>query len=650
MLQVIADALLPASSPDSEEDSAFNRQSQVLVDEMAGTIAEVEPRQQRRLARFLRLLDHPLAMLAMTGKARRFTALDRSTREQVLLRLATSRLPALRAVFQVLKRLTLFHFYSLTGEDRCNPAWPIMGYVPSSKQPAAAPCLKVTPIDRPTQLDADVCVIGSGAGGGVIAAELAATGKRLVVLEAGSGQQAPDFDQSEQAGFQHLYLDRGTTATRDQSLCILAGATLGGGTAINWQMSLRTPDAIRDEWAERSGCRHFAENSFTRSLEAVCKCLGVGESENVVNPNNARLRDGCEALGWRWEHLPRNARGCDPEQCGYCVFGCRRGGKQSTAITFLHDAQRQGDTIILADCRAERLLITNGQVTGVQAVSVNRSTGRRYEVRVMAPRVVVTAGALHSPALLLRSGIRLPALGRYLYLHPTTSVFGLYDEPIEVWKGPTNTILCDQFASLAGPYGFRLETAPGHPGMLALAIPWFGASDHRRRMRRARYLGNLIVLTRDRAGGRVRISGTGRPVVDYYPGQQEQGHLRQGIAAATRAHLAAGAREVLTLHTREQSLRRTPSLSQAAIERFCDQLAAQPLTRHRCGLYSAHQMGTCRMGRDPRTAVCDSGGQVFGVRGLFIGDSSALPASSGVNPMISIMALAHHTAQSIKRI
>jgi choline dehydrogenase-like flavoprotein len=330
------------------------------------------------------------------------------------------------------------------------------------------------------------------------------------------------------------------------------------------------------------------------------------------------------------------------------VFGCRHGGKQGTIGTYLHDSQTNGNTTIIAHCRVDRVLIENGRVGGVEATATDTATGLQHAMSVQAPRVVVAAGAIHSPALLLRSGMKLPALGQNLFLHPTSAVSGVYAERIESWLGPPQTILCDEFAAIDGNYGFRLETAPVHPGLLALATPWFGARDHRRRMQQAAHMASFIVLVRDKQSGRVRLGTDGRPVIDYQPGAQEQAHLKRGIAEAVRVHLAAGANEVLTPHAREQSFRRSEELADAEIDAFCQRLGKASLDRNWSALFSAHQMGTCRMGSDPRTAVCDENGEVFGVGGLFIADGSAFPASSGVNPMLTIMALAHHTAQRIK--
>jgi choline dehydrogenase-like flavoprotein len=208
--------------------------------------------------------------------------------------------------------------------------------------------------------------------------------------------------------------------------------------------------------------------------------------------------------------------------------------------------------------------------------------------------------------------------------------------------------LSGQFAQLNGNYGYRLEAAPAHPGLIALALPWIDARQHRRLMQQAAHISAIFALVRDRTGGRVGLRRDGQPVVDYRPGKQERAHLRHGIEQAARIHIAAGAHEVVTGHTRERHLRNIPNLPPSMVDSFCRALGRGAVDRNWSLLFSAHQMGTCRMGSDPRTAVCDAHGEVYGVRGLFIGDASAFPAPSGVNPMITIMALAHHTAQFVK--
>ena len=656
-LEAVCMALLPAMAAEAGDDPRlFSLDAGMLgvAGEIERTVGGMRASQRADFGRLLRLLAQPVFMLVLAGRARPFAELEPARRERALLAMATSRLEPLRTGFQVLKRLAALLFYSLSPEGGENPAWAAIGYTRSTRPapPPGEPLLRLTPIAAPATLVADVCVIGSGAGGCVAAAELAAAGRRVVVLEAGGGWQAPDFDQDELHAMRTLFLDRGVAATRDLGIAILAGGALGGGTTVNWQTSLALPDAVRDEWAERSGCAFFAEESFSRSLAAVLRRLGAEAPESEINANNAVLRDGCRELGWRWRQVARNSRGCDNRQCGYCIFGCRHGGKQTAATTFLLDAQRQGDAQILAGCRARRVLWSGARAHGVEAIATT-AAGEEVAVEVRAPTVVVAAGSLHSPALLLRSGLELPAVGRHLHLHPASGVAGAFARPIEPWSGPPQSVLCDEFAAGAGGgvgagggYGFRLETVPAHPGLLAMSTPWCGARDHRREMQRSDRKCTLAVLVRDRSTGRVRVDRDGAPLVDYRPGRQELAQLRLGLAAASRVLLAAGAGQLLALNHRRLGLRAVDD--PAARASYFASVARSRGERNWSTLFSAHQMGTCRMGADPRTAVCDAGGEVFGVRGLFIADASAFPASSGVNPMVTVMALAHHTAQHIK--
>jgi choline dehydrogenase-like flavoprotein len=469
----------------------------------------------------------------------------------------------------------------------------------------------------------------------------------VVVLEAGPSDQADDFEQRELEGTQRLYLDHGMTATRDVGVGILAGACLGGGTTVNWQTSLRTPDSVRDEWSEASGSSLFTSDRFSRALDDVMKRVGASTNESVVNANNAAIERGCNALGYETHRLARNSVGCDAAQCGYCVFGCRLGSKQSTTVTYLRDAQAYGDTTIIASCKADRVTIAGGRAIGVIATAT-RFDGSRVRVTVRAPRVVVAAGGVQSPALLLRSGLTLPQLGRNLFLHPTTAAMGIYPDLVEPWCGPPQTVISEQFATLDGRFGFRLEAAPVHPGLIAYAMPWTSARQYRHLMQRAAHGSAMIALTRDAEGGRVRVRRDGSAAIYYAPSARHSAILARGMAEGARVHFAAGADEVISLHTTPISLRRTPSTSARDIDNFCTRVLAGPVGRNRSGVFSAHQMGTCRMGRDPRSGVCDERGEVFGVRGLFVADASLFPMSSGVNPMVSVLGLAKCVVDGIE--
>jgi choline dehydrogenase-like flavoprotein len=649
-LVAICDGFHPALTVESGDDpllfgaSASDLGVPAAAEEAIGMLAAPD---QRELCRLLALLDFAPVARLVGGPMRGVTQMTADERGRMLWSMATSRIPQLRSGFQALKRLSGFLYFTNTDETGQNRIWPSVGYRPSPKAAATDQRLEITGIGTETKLDADVCIIGSGAGGGVAAGLLARRGFRIVVLEAGPADQAGDFQQQELEGTRRLYLDSGQTSTRDVAVGMLAGACVGGGTTVNWQTSLRTPDSVRDEWSDASGSSLFTSDRYTRALDDVMKRIGASTDESIVNANNATIARGCKALGYEHHQLARNSVGCDVEQCGYCVYGCRRGSKRSTATTYLRDAQLHGDTTIIANCKADRVTIAGGRAIGVLATAT-RSDGSQVRVTVRAPRVVVAAGGLQSPALLLRSGLTLPQLGRNLFLHPTTATIGLYADLVESWRGAPQTMISEQFTALDGQFGFRLEAAPVHPGLIAYAVPWANARQFRRLAQRYAHGSAMIVLTRDSEGGQVRVRRDGSTTYHYVPSARQSAILARGMAEAARVHLAAGAEEVLSLHTEPMSFRRTATTTRQEIDAFCERIVAAPVGRNRSGVFSAHQMGTCRMGRDARSAVCDERGEVFGVKGLYVADASLFPLSSGVNPMVTVMALAQSVVDEIE--
>ena len=649
-LAAVCDGFHPSLTAESGDDpllfgtSASDLGVPAAAEEAIGLLAAPD---QRELQRLIALLDFAPAAWLAGGPMRGVTQMSAAERGRMLLAMATSRVPQLRSGFQALKRLTGFLYCAVTDATGQNRIWPSIGYRPAPKLEATDQSLDITSIGAETKLDADVCIVGSGAGGGVAAGVLASRGFRIVVLEAGPSDRAGDFQQQELEGTQRLYLNSGQTATRDVGVGILAGGCIGGGTTVNWQTSLRTPDSVRDEWREASGASLFTSDRYTRALDDVMKRIGASTGESVVNRNNAVIARGCEALGYEHHQLARNSVGCDTEQCGYCVYGCRRGSKRSTATTYLRDAQLHGDTTIIANCKADRVTVSGGRVLGVIATAT-RFDGSRVRVTVRAPRVIVAAGGIESPALLLRSGLTHPQLGRNLFLHPTTAAIGVYSDLIEPWRGAPQTIISEQFTMLDGPFGFRLEAAPVHPGLIAYAVPWTSARQFRRLVQRFAHASAMIALTRDAEGGRVRVRRDGSAAIFYAPSARHSAILARGMAEAARVHLAAGADEVMSLHTVPVTLRRTSATTSRDIDAFCERIVAGRVGRNRSGVFSAHQMGTCRMGRDARSAVCDERGEVFGAKGLYVADASSFPLSSGVNPMVTVMALAQCVATEIE--
>ena len=545
---------------------------------------------------------------------------------------------------------TIFYALPDLGTGR-NLNWDAIGF---PGPPAAPPADRERPlrVRRPSApeetIEADVCIVGSGAGGGVIAAELAAAGKSVVVLEAGDYHDDADFDGLELSAYQRMYLNGGPFPTAEGQVSIVAGTGVGGGTVINWTNCLRTHDHVRAEWAGEHGLSDLAESQFDEHLDSVFERLGVNADCSDLNGPHLRLQEACEALGFDFRRITRNADRdlYTPESAAYMGFGDQSGSKQSTAKTYLVDAQANGAEI-LAGARATRVLVEGGRAAGVEAewVAPGAAAGNggatRLEVR--APVVVVAAGAIESPALLLRSQIGGAAVGDNLRLHPTVAVTAYYEEPQNWMWGPPQAALSHQFADTGEGYGFLIESAQATTGLFGGAVPWRSGADHKRRMREWEHAAPLIALVRERGHGRVEIDAAGNAVVHYpIDDELDRSHLRMGVEQLVRIHHAAGAREIVGSGMRAPDWSRGDDL-----EQFIGALNALEIVPREYVTFSAHQMGTCRMGRDPAGSVANPWGELHDTPGVWIGDASAFPSASGTNPMATIMALARRTAHAI---
>jgi len=601
-----------------------------LGDRVGGKIASLPPADRAELDRLLRLLGVAAVNLLLSGIPKSFTRMSRDERERCLRGWATSRLPQRRKAFQALKRLTTVTHYTTPGVARA------IGYPgPLSPAPNTPKPIRPLAITTDANLDCDVVVIGSGAGGGVVAAELTAAGKDVIVLEKGGYRNEADFTHQEGEALETMYDAGGLLATSDLGLVVLQGATLGGGTVINYTTSFHTPDTIRREWAREHGLPQFEGAEFTRALDAVARHLGVNTDHAKPSGRDQVLIRGLEQLRWHHGLLPRDVRGCSQDDsCGYCGMGCRRGAKQSTLITYLREAAAQGARIVVG-CDVRRVAIERGVVSGVEA-----RVGP-HALRVRAKTVVVAAGSVHSPALLLRSGVTLPALGHHLALHPATAVLADMDEDVRPWTGTVQAHYSDQFADLDAGYGFKFETVPVHPSLQALAAPWESAAGHRSRMGKLSKTALVGILLRDRFGGRVRVDRDGTAVVDYRLSRYDRAHLRRGIGAAAELLEAAGARETWLPLARAVTYR--PG-SQGARDEWLQRVDAAGWGPNELLLVTFHQMASCRMGASARTSVVDAEHRVWGIRGLYVADASTFPSASGVNPMLTVMAIAHRAA------
>lgn len=496
--------------------------------------------------------------------------------------------------------------------------------------------LKKKSIERTER--ADACVIGSGAGGAVVAKELAEAGLSVIILEAGENHDPSTFGSYEPEMLRRLFWDSGLRGTRDNAIVISQGKGVGGSTVHNLCYAVRPPQALLYRWQVPEIWPHYNQ---------VEQTLGVTQmQETDVNVLNAVVRYGCEAMRWRGGLQSHNRGEC--AACGaQCLFGCpvskapqngsRGTGKQSMAVTYIPLARAAGAKLH-SHCMAEKIHEEKGRVIGVSA---RLPSGRLH---VQSDIVVLAAGAINSPQLWLKS--RLPnanrRVGKNLHLHPAVFVGGVFNETIDGHLGIPQSYYIDHFLDLRRrpDSGYLLMPAFGSQMIVAASLPGFG-ENHREFMERYRHIAALLVLLHDRTAGRVSVDYKGAPNIAYRLRRSDRKVLVEGIINAARLLFAAGATEVLLPYTQHFPIKTEVDL---------EIIRRRGIVPNDIMLASSHPQGTLQMGENPNRSVVNLSGESHAVKGLFVADASLFPTSVGIPPTLTIAALATHVAgQIIKR-
>ena len=482
----------------------------------------------------------------------------------------------------------------------------------------------ITGLDHDHVERVDVVVVGSGAGGAVVARELAECGLSVVVIEEGAYFTKDDFTGPPLYRYQRLERNAGSTQTfGKRPIPLPIGRAVGGTTVMNSGTCWRTPDKVLNDWTSK-GIEGVDPASMRPYFERVERIVNMRPVPREVWGRNAELtHEGVVKLGISGGPLMRNITDC--HGCGTCAMGCPSNAKQAMHISYLPLAQRAGARIY-ARTRVDRVVVRDGAATGVAATVLD--TGRRLTVHAAA--VVVSCGAIMTPVLLKKSGLRHPELGRNLRIHPSLGVAGLYPEPVEGWKGTLQPYFVDE---LFDSHDVMLETTAPVPALSAAALPGIGraAKDMLPGMRNIASIGLYVS---DTSSGRVRtIPGMREPVITYQLNDADLRKLLVGVRLGAEIHLAAGAMMALV------GLPGIPAIGSAD---DLDQITSANVTTDDVRVTGFHPMGTARMG-----AVVDSWGAHTSVRDLYVADSSVFPTCVAVNPQISIMAFATRTAERI---
>ncbi|OGB23239.1 MAG: GMC family oxidoreductase [Burkholderiales bacterium RIFCSPLOWO2_02_FULL_57_36] len=496
-------------------------------------------------------------------------------------------------------------------------------------------------------IEADVAIIGTGAGGGVTAEILALAGLKVVLIEEGPLKSSKDFKMREAQAYPALYQESASRKTKDKAINILQGRAVGGSTTVNWTSSFRTPTATLAYWQKHFGLETYTPDALAPWFAMMEQRLNISPWLTSPNENNDLLRRGATKLGIPTASMMRNVKGC--WNLGYCGMGCPTNAKQSMLITTIPSALTNGATLITR-ARAEKLIFKGDKVENLTCAALDDSglapTGKTVTVR--ARHFVVAGGAINSPALLMRSHAPDPngLLGKRTFLHPTLISAALFPQKVEGFSGAPQSIYSDHFLdtqAIDGPIGYKLEAPPLHPILFSTSMQGFGAP-HAETMKQFAHAHALIALLRDgfnagSIGGTVHLNDDGSPVLDY----PLTGFLWDGVKRAflsmAEIQFAAGAKTVQLAHESSDAYS-----SWASAKKAIDTLPYQPILAR---VVSAHVMGGCPMSDDARLGIVSSAGRYHGVSNLSVHDGSLFPTSIGANPQLSIYGITARLASGL---
>ena len=481
-------------------------------------------------------------------------------------------------------------------------------------------------------LECAVVVVGSGAGGATMAAELADAGIDVVMVEEGGYHPTESFTAGAGRALRTLYRDGGAgLALGKPPVLYSEGRCVGGSTVVNGGMSWRTPPQVLERWARDEDVAAIGERDMEPYFAQVEKRISVGlQDPETIGKDGQLLKAGADAKGWKIIPNLRNQLHC--AGTNNCTNGCPTGAKRSMLVTAVPRALNRGARIF-ADCRVERVTRSGNKVTGIQGRFIRPGGRRGPRLTIRSAAVVVAGGAVQTPALLGRSGLksRSGQLGRNLTLHPNAKVIAFFEEEITGWHGVHQAFQVREFAS----EGILITAVNLAPSLIALTLPAHG-----------RELGELMAdynhmitagcLVEDTGTGRVRnIPGAG-PQVVYQITDEDAVRVVRGVALTAEIMFAAGARRVLLPFDGAPEAHDPADVAR---------LLARPVPKRSIELFTVHLMGTARMSEDPGRGVVDSYGAFHGIRGLFVADASLFPGPIGVNPMETILALVTRNAR-----
>lgn len=487
----------------------------------------------------------------------------------------------------------------------------------------------------PDRIDAEICIVGSGCGGGTAARVLAEAGHDVVVLEEGPDLTGRQLTQRDGAMYDQLYMERGGRATDDQSISILQGRALGGGGVINACDVVPIPDGVLAFWRRRFGLGELTEKTLAPHVKAALEDLSANPIvDSQLNRANQLLRAGTEALGLRGAPMINNRVGC--LGLGTCLIGCPANAKRNPRFVSIPMAIAAGARFYIRS-RAVRIDYGRDEVKRVQVRTLDpKGYHERHPFEVRAKVVILAANAIASAQLLLRSGIGNHHMGQHLSLQPQLPVTAYFKEPVVAFRGIPQAYAVTHYEQSDHPeyglWGFRIEAIMGTPGIVSTLLPYTGM-EGKKAMTSYDHIAASLLLVPDWPSGSVRVPSTGRPLVRYEQREDHKARLRQAIKAAARIYLAAGAQRVMVPVSPPLELRSERDFATVDALRF------DPVT---APLLSAHQQGGVRFAPSERDGAADPDGRVYGSRDVYVFDSSGFPSSSSTHTMTPIITMSRY--------
>ncbi len=502
-------------------------------------------------------------------------------------------------------------------------------------------------VEKDLYLFADVVIVGTGAGGGVSAEILSQAGLKVIMIEEGPLRHSDQFKMMEKTAYPDLYQEAAARKTADKAINIMQGRAVGGSTTVNWTTSFRTPHRTFKQWQNEHGVKGLDENSMRPWFEWAEKRLNIHPWHMPPNKNNQMLHDGMKKLGYDAKIISRNVKGC--ADLGYCGMGCPINAKQSMLITTIPTALDQGASLF-SRTRVEKINFKNDKINGVDICFMDSQGQVRQQIKgtIQAKHVVLSAGAIGTPAILLRSQAPDPQqlIGKRTFIHPVNLTAAVYGEKIEAASGAPQSIYSDTFQwPEDGSMGFKLEVPPLHPLITATMMNGFGP-EHQLMMSKFSHLQAILALAIDgfhpqSIGGTVKLDSNNYPLLDYPISQFLWDSIKKSYAVMMEVQFASGAEQVIPLHQDA-----VPVKNWHAAKQLLAQLPMKPL---RAKLFTAHLMGGCPLGESAKTAVVDSNQQHHQLEGLSIIDGSVFPTSLGVNPQLSIYGMSARAATNLAK-